>query len=172
MKHRLGPLTLGTCSKAQNFPLPQQAKLTPKIYPSAPRQQNQTRLRLTTRNQQSRPLPDSLHPILAKTARTTPADSVRVVGVSSNGAESLSPKGGVDLDNIDFEKVDRQVWVRYGTTKAGNIFPRQRVGKEAERWHHQSGRRGRHQANQKNKSANRHTNPESQSRWHQGDSPS
>lgn len=62
-----------------------------------------------------------LYPILAKTAKTAPADSVRVVWVSSNGAEYFSPKGGVDLDNLDF-KVDKSTWVKYGTTKAGNIL--------------------------------------------------
>lgn len=41
-----------------------------------------------------------LHPILAETARTAPVDSVRVVWVSSNGAELQSPKGGVSLNDI------------------------------------------------------------------------
>ena len=62
-----------------------------------------------------------LYPILAKTAKTAPADSVRVVWVSSNGAEIFSPKGGVDLDNMDL-KVDKPAWVKYGTSKAGNIL--------------------------------------------------
>lgn len=38
-----------------------------------------------------------LHPMLAKTA----LDSVRVVWVSSDGAEHFSSKGGVDLNNMD-----------------------------------------------------------------------
>ena len=62
-----------------------------------------------------------LHPILAETAKTAPPDSVRVVWVSSNGAEYFSPKGGVDLDNMDL-KVDRNTYSKYGITKAGNIF--------------------------------------------------
>ena len=41
-----------------------------------------------------------LHPVLTKTAGTAPKNSVRVVWVSSNGAELLSPKGGIDMNNL------------------------------------------------------------------------
>ena len=41
-----------------------------------------------------------LHPMLAKTAKTAPADSVRVVWVSSNAAEMMAPKGGVEFNNL------------------------------------------------------------------------
>ena len=41
-----------------------------------------------------------LHPILAKTAKETAPNSVRVVWVSSSVAEHMSPKGGVDFDNL------------------------------------------------------------------------
>ena len=41
-----------------------------------------------------------LHPLLAETAKSAPADSVRVVWVSSNAAELLSPKGGMEIDNL------------------------------------------------------------------------
>lgn len=57
-----------------------------------------------------------LYPILAKTAKTAPPDSVRVVWVSSDGAEYFSPKGGVNLDNMDL-KVDKSAGFKYGTTK-------------------------------------------------------
>ena len=57
-----------------------------------------------------------LCPILAKTAKTAPPDSVRVVWVSSDGAEYFSPKGGVDLNNMDL-KVDKRAGFKYGTTK-------------------------------------------------------
>ena len=69
-----------------------------------------------------------LHPLLAKTAKTAPPDSVRIVWVSSDGAEYFSPKGGVDLDNVDF-KVDKSAWSKYGTTKAGNILHASEFGK-------------------------------------------
>lgn len=62
-----------------------------------------------------------LHPILAKTASTAPKDSVRVVWISSGGAEVLAPKGGVDMDNLDY-KEDKNVWWKYGTSKAGNVL--------------------------------------------------
>lgn len=62
-----------------------------------------------------------LHPILAKTASTAPKDSVRVVWVSSSGAEVLAPKGGVDLNNLDYKK-EKSNWSRYGTSKAGNVL--------------------------------------------------
>ena len=62
-----------------------------------------------------------LHPILAKTASTAPTDSVRVVWVSSSGTELLSPKGGVDMDNLDY-KVDKDLWTKYGISKAGNVL--------------------------------------------------
>lgn len=62
-----------------------------------------------------------LHPILAKTASTAPKDSVRVVWVSSSGAEVYSPKGGVEMDNLDYKK-DKNLWWKYGTSKAGNVL--------------------------------------------------
>ena len=62
-----------------------------------------------------------LHLILAETAKEAPADSVRVVWTSSNGAEFLSPKGGVDIDNLDYH-VEKSAWEKYGVSKAGNIF--------------------------------------------------
>lgn len=62
-----------------------------------------------------------LHPILAETAKEAPADSVRVAWTSSNGAEFLSPKGGVDMDNLDYH-VEKSAWEKYGVSKAGNIF--------------------------------------------------
>lgn len=41
-----------------------------------------------------------LHPILAKTAKTAPVDSVRVVWIASNAAEILAPRGGVDVSKL------------------------------------------------------------------------
>lgn len=62
-----------------------------------------------------------LLPLLATTARKAPTDSVRVVWVASSSAELSSPKGGVDLENLDY-KVDKGTWVKYGISKAGNVL--------------------------------------------------
>ena len=62
-----------------------------------------------------------LTPILLQTAKTAPKDSVRIVWVSSNGAEYFSPKNGVDMNNLDYKK-DQAAWHKYGVSKAGNIL--------------------------------------------------
>ena len=71
-----------------------------------------------------------LRPILAETAKKAPADSVRVVWVSSNGAELYSVKNGVDLTNLDY-KVDKSPFVKYGNSKAGNIYHGSELAKRA-----------------------------------------
>jgi NAD(P)-dependent dehydrogenase (short-subunit alcohol dehydrogenase family) len=71
-----------------------------------------------------------LLPILLKTAKTAPKDSVRVVWVSSSAAEVTSPKGGVELDNLDY-KVDKGVWHKYGVSKAGNCLHASELAKRA-----------------------------------------
>lgn len=62
-----------------------------------------------------------LIPVLSKTAKDAPAGSVRVVWVSSSAAGNTSPKGGVDMSNLDYKK-DQGVWYKYGMSKAGNIL--------------------------------------------------
>lgn len=62
-----------------------------------------------------------LTPILVKTAKSAPKGSVRVVWVSSSAAEVLSPKNGLDLDNLDYKK-DKSDWEKYGVSKAGNWY--------------------------------------------------
>lgn len=71
-----------------------------------------------------------LLPLLTKTASTAPADSVRVVWTSSSGAELSSPKGGVDMDNLDY-KVKKNVWTMYGISKAGNVLHASELHKRA-----------------------------------------
>lgn len=71
-----------------------------------------------------------LHPILAKTAKIALADSVRVVWVSSSGTELYSPKGGIDLSNLDY-KVEKDNWFRYGASKAGNVLHGSELAKRA-----------------------------------------
>jgi retinol dehydrogenase-12 len=62
-----------------------------------------------------------LTPILTKTAKEAPPGSVRVVWVSSSAAEAFSPKGGVDMENLDYKK-DKAAWHKYGVSKAGNVL--------------------------------------------------
>ena len=71
-----------------------------------------------------------LRPLLAETAKTSPADSVRVVWVSSGGAEFFSDKGGMDLSNMDYH-VDKSPLNKYGNSKAGNIYHGSELAKRA-----------------------------------------
>ncbi|KAA6411359.1 MAG: hypothetical protein FRX48_04639 [Lasallia pustulata] len=71
-----------------------------------------------------------LHPILARTAQQAPANSVRVVWVSSSGAELMSPKGGIDFDNLDY-KTDKSPMVKYSVSKAGNVLHASEFAKRA-----------------------------------------
>lgn len=67
-----------------------------------------------------------LTPVLKKTAKTAPKNSVRVVWVSSSAAESLSPKNGLDVENLDYSKDDgifmNKLGGKYGVSKAGNYY--------------------------------------------------
>lgn len=62
-----------------------------------------------------------LTPTLIKTAKLKPPGTVRVVWVSSSAAEGFSPKGGVDMTNLDYKK-DQAAWHKYGVSKAGNLY--------------------------------------------------
>jgi len=62
-----------------------------------------------------------LTPVLVKTAKLKPPGSVRVVWTSSSTAEVFSPKGGIEFENLDY-KTDKSAWVKYGVSKAGNIY--------------------------------------------------
>jgi retinol dehydrogenase-12 len=62
-----------------------------------------------------------LTPLLISTAKISSPSSVRVVWVSSSAAEGLSPKGGVDMQNLDY-KVEKLGMTKYGTSKAGNYL--------------------------------------------------
>jgi retinol dehydrogenase 12 len=59
--------------------------------------------------------------LLVKTAKSAPKGSVRVVWVSSSAAEFLSPKNGIEMDNLDYKK-DKADWHKYGVSKAGNWY--------------------------------------------------
>lgn len=63
-----------------------------------------------------------LTPLLVETAKTAEKGSVRVVWVSSSAAERSSPQGGVEMDNLRYEREDKGPWHKYGVSKAGNIL--------------------------------------------------
>lgn len=62
-----------------------------------------------------------LRPILAATAAKSPANSVRVVWVSSIAAKH-APKPPIDLSNLLHEKFDESQRTKYGRCKAGMIL--------------------------------------------------
>ncbi|KAJ8115088.1 hypothetical protein ONZ43_g4747 [Nemania bipapillata] len=62
-----------------------------------------------------------LTPTLAATAKTAPKGSVRVVWVSSSAADHLNPRGGIDLDNLDYKR-DVFYPLKYGISKVGNYY--------------------------------------------------
>lgn len=62
-----------------------------------------------------------LTPVLRETARTSPKGDVRVVWVSSMIAQFLAPKGGVEMDNLDY-KVDKGKEAKYAVSKGGNVL--------------------------------------------------
>lgn len=62
-----------------------------------------------------------LTPLLVQTARSAPRGSVRVVWLSSSAADTVAPKGGLEISNLDYKK-DESAWYKYGVSKAGNVF--------------------------------------------------
>ncbi|KAL3473206.1 hypothetical protein BJX99DRAFT_249074 [Aspergillus californicus] len=68
-----------------------------------------------------------LYPTLAQTAKTAPADTVRIVWVSSD-AVSWAPKPAIDFNNLDYRK-DENARVKYGRSKAGTILQAVEMGK-------------------------------------------
>jgi hypothetical protein len=62
-----------------------------------------------------------LCPLLIKTAQTSPNGSVRVLFTASLMAELQAPKGGVNFDDLNFEKGGSQ-GVKYAQSKAANIL--------------------------------------------------
>jgi retinol dehydrogenase-12 len=61
-----------------------------------------------------------LTPVLISTAKTAPEGSVRVVWVSSSGAE-MSPTNGVEFDNLDYKEA-KSTYQKYFISKAGNVL--------------------------------------------------
>lgn len=63
-----------------------------------------------------------LHPVIESTAKSSPAGSVRVVWLGSLMIQLMAPKGGIDLDNLDYKKKWLDEYTRYSASKAGNLF--------------------------------------------------
>ncbi|KAK8055585.1 short-chain dehydrogenase [Apiospora rasikravindrae] len=64
-----------------------------------------------------------LTPTLVETAKTERPGDVRVVWVSSSGAETpRSPPGGVPLDNLDYHEAVADGFTRYAISKAGVYY--------------------------------------------------
>ncbi|PBP24810.1 short chain dehydrogenase reductase [Diplocarpon rosae] len=59
--------------------------------------------------------------LLKASAHLNVPGTTRVVWVSSSAAEAFSPKGGVDVGNLDY-KVEKAAWHKYGLSKAGNLL--------------------------------------------------
>ncbi|UPK92890.1 hypothetical protein LCI18_003825 [Fusarium solani-melongenae] len=63
-----------------------------------------------------------LTPKLVETAKSEPAATVRVIWVSSSGAEILGEKSvGIDLDNLDYH-IDKSEMYKYAISKVGNYL--------------------------------------------------
>lgn len=79
------------------------------------------------------------HPCKSR-KRLRPPDSARVVSLSPDGAEPLSPKGGVDLaSNMDSQADKKRFCQVRHRQKSAIIFPCQRVHQATARRHLQSG---------------------------------
>ncbi|KAI9825689.1 MAG: hypothetical protein M1832_001033 [Thelocarpon impressellum] len=74
-----------------------------------------------------------LLPLLKKTAETAPAGSVRVIWTGSLMVDLMSPKGGVNVDDLTYKK-DVSQEIKYAASKAGNALlaseMAKRVGKD------------------------------------------
>ena len=62
-----------------------------------------------------------LTPMLIETAAKSEAGSVRVVWVSSGAAQLLAPVGGVDMENLGYER-EKGVNYKYAVSKGGNVL--------------------------------------------------
>lgn len=62
-----------------------------------------------------------LTPILISTAKERKPGEVRIMWVASSAAELFTPKGGIDIENLDYKK-DVSNTQKYGISKAGMIL--------------------------------------------------
>ncbi|KAL7900324.1 hypothetical protein HDV63DRAFT_370843 [Trichoderma sp. SZMC 28014] len=63
-----------------------------------------------------------LHPVIESTAKSSPTGSVRVIWLGSLMIQLMAPKGGMDLDNLDYKKKWLDQNTRYSASKTGNLF--------------------------------------------------
>lgn len=63
-----------------------------------------------------------LDPVIIKTAATAPKDSVRIVWVSSSAHWGAPSNGGINWDDMNFEKKKPGAFTIYGQSKAINIY--------------------------------------------------
>lgn len=61
-----------------------------------------------------------LRDVLVNTAKTAPKNSVRIIWVSSSGAD-LAPNPPINFDNMDYH-IDESKWTKYMRSKAGNAL--------------------------------------------------
>ncbi|RHZ66004.1 hypothetical protein CDV55_100755 [Aspergillus turcosus] len=90
------------------------------VPPQGSKTQQGYELQLGTNNLGPFLLTKLLYPALAKTAAVSPANTVRVVWVSSS-AVSIAPKPAVDFSNMDYHR-DEGAWTKYARSKAGNVL--------------------------------------------------
>lgn len=69
-----------------------------------------------------------LTPVLAATAKVQPTGTVRVVWVVSSSPELTAPKGGIEMDNVQYERHDPGA-AKYGISKAGMYLLSQKYAK-------------------------------------------
>jgi retinol dehydrogenase-12 len=62
-----------------------------------------------------------LTPLLISTAKSSPRGSVRVIWVSSSAAHLGAPKGGINMQNLDY-KTDKGAGEKYAASKGGNVL--------------------------------------------------
>lgn len=63
-----------------------------------------------------------LDPVITKTAATSPKDSVRIVWVSSSAQHAAPSNGGINWDDMNYEKKNPGGFTIYGQSKAINIY--------------------------------------------------
>lgn len=62
-----------------------------------------------------------LLPILLATSKDSPAGTVRIVNVSSDGHAKLAPREGILFED-KFRAKDAGTWTRYGLSKLANVL--------------------------------------------------
>ena len=77
-------------------------------------------------------LAEMLAPLLARTAASAGRGAVRVVWVTSLYAETGSPEGGFEVDNLGFKKRTPDKYAAYAVSKAGAFYQAVEFGRRYE----------------------------------------